>query len=442
MSRESPDVDVVVIGAGAAGLAAAAALAESGISVYVLEARDRLGGRILTHCDPSFSVPIELGPEFIHGRAPATMTLLARSGGIALDTAGTRLTVRDGKPTSRANAFADVRRLMQEVDALSEPDLSVEDFLARHARDPSLDAARAYARMMVEGFDAADPRRASVRAIAREWGGMEGGQSRPARGYGALVAQLSRALDAAGGRVRLQTLVRSVEWREGLARIVGSGTAGPLELCARCALVTLPVGLLQLPPEAPGSVRFVPPIEEKADALRGLALGHVVKVVLRFRRAFWEDLDGGRYRDAGFLHVPQGDFPTIWTALPARVPLLTAWSGGPRAQRLAERSREELIEEALQTVQSVFRAGPEARDELAAAYFHDWQQDLYTQGAYSYVTVGGCGAPEALARPLGTTLFFAGEATNGEESGTVEAALQSGLRAAREIAGCIARGSP
>ncbi|MGH8258648.1 MAG: flavin monoamine oxidase family protein [Steroidobacteraceae bacterium] len=444
MSREPGEVDVAVIGAGAAGLAAAVALAEAGRSVCVLEARDRIGGRILTHADPSLAAPVELGPEFIHGRAPATLALLKRSGGIAIDTAGTRLSVRDGDTAPRHDLFADVRRLMQLAPTQADEDSSVEDFLARWAGDPSLAAACAHARMMVQGYDAADPRRASIRAIANEWSDMDGGQSRPAFGYGALIAQLARSLESAGGDLRLQTLVRRIEWSTRGATVSAVSAAGPLRVTARCALVTVPVSLLQRslqPPDAldgtsddHGVVRFDPPLEEKAQALRGIALGPVIKIVLHFRHAFWETLHDGRYRDCGFLHAPQAAFPTLWTALPARIPRLTAWTGGPRAQSLAGRSRDELIDRALDAVQCVFGVGPEVRDELAAVHTHDWQADPFARGAYSYITVGGCEAPAALARPLADTLYFAGEAVNAGSSGTVEAALQSGQRAARGIA--------
>jgi monoamine oxidase len=420
-----------VIGAGAAGLSAAAQLAQAGCSVLVLEARDRIGGRILTRSDADLTFPLELGAEFIHGDAPATSELLHRAASFAIDTAGTRWSVRESRSSSRAEMFGAVRRLIQEVHSLGEEDLSVEDFLARFAGDDTLEAARTSMRMMVEGFDAADPRRASVRAIAREWESMEGGQSRPATGYGPLIANLARSVG--DSRVRLQTVVESVDWAGAQVRISARSPAGPLEVVGRCTLVTVPVSVLQLPPEVPDCIRFSPPLEEKAAALRGIALGPVINVLLRFRRAFWEELQGGRFGSAGFLHAPDCPFPTVWTQLPARVPLLTAWAGGPRAQRLEGGDSAAIIEAALATVREIFQMGPELYEELAAAYVHDWQADPYTRGAYSYITVGGRGAPEALARPLREMLFFAGEAASEEGSGTVEAALQSGRRAARQI---------
>ncbi len=425
------DADVLVLGAGAAGLGAAAQLAQAGRSVLVLEARDRVGGRVFTAKDPDLNFPLELGAEFIHGHAPATLELLRRSGDFAIDTAGTRWSVRDGRSTPRESLFGAVQRLMHEVHSLAEEDLSVEDFLARFAADRTLDGARAYARMMVEGFDAADPRRASVRAIAEEWDSMEGGQSRPAGGYGALLTELARSLGDL--HIRLQTIVRSVEWGGDGVKISASSPAGAVEVTGRCALVALPLGVLQLPPDTPGAIQFAPPLDEKSAALRGVAAGPVIKVLLRFRRAFWEELQGGRFRQAGFLHSPDSAFPTVWTQLPAQVPLLTAWTGGPRAAALGGSGSAAVIDAALASLGKIFGLGSGPDEELTAAYVHDWQADPYSRGAYSYITVGGRGAPEALARPLSDVLFFAGEWASAEGMGTVEAALQSGKRAASEI---------
>ncbi len=433
MTQSSRVTDVAVLGAGASGLNAARLLAESGCSVLILEARDRIGGRILTVDDPALPVPVELGAEFIHGSAPATFELLRRSGMSAMDSSGNRVTVRDGRPSPRGEAFGDLHRLMQQVDSLREEDLSVEEFLARHASDPSLDSACARARMMVEGFDAADPRRASVRAIAREWSGMAGGQFRPASGYGVLMAQLARTLEGTDTQIRLQTVVSSVDWTGTEVRITASSPTESYEAVARRALVTFPVSVLQLRANAPGAVRFVPPLADKVNALQGLALGAVFKVILRFDHAFWDKAQGGRFANAGFLHSPQAVFPTLWTALPTRAPLLTAWMGGPRAQRLEGTTSSQIVERALESVERIFGAEVGVRDQLQASYVHDWQRDPFARGAYNYITVGGSHAPEALARPLRHRLFFAGEATSASDVGTVEAALQSGRRAAGEI---------
>ena len=425
--------DVAIIGAGAAGLAAASELVRGGRSVVVLEARDRIGGRIFSHQHPDFPYPIELGAEFIHGEAPATMELLRRVRLVAFDTAGSRWTRRGERLEPRENAFGDVARLMRRVQDLPR-DISVEEFLGQYAADPALEKARTWARMMVEGFDAADPRRASVRGIAREWSGESlQGQYRPLGGYGAVFTALVQALDPARFELELNALVQEIDWSSTGVRISVQSGSRERSVRARYAIVTLPLAVLQLDSSDADAVRFTPTLRDKRDALAGVAQGPVIKVVLSFRRAWWEELQQGRYADAGFTHSPAEDFPTLWTALPLRLPLLTAWTGGPRAARLADLDAPSLIERALAVAGRTLGSTQAAEREFLAGHVHDWQRDPFARGAYSYVVVGGERAPAALAEPLASTLFFAGEAASADGTGTVEAALQSGYKAARML---------
>jgi monoamine oxidase len=173
----------------------------------------------------------------------------------------------------------------------------------------------------------------------------------------------------------------------------------------------------------------------KREALRGLASGAVVKLLLRFSEPFWRAVRDGRYRDASFFHVPAGRIPTFWTAAPETAPLLVAWAGGPRALHLSElESPADITRTALAGVQSLFGADIDVASHLEGYYYHDWQHDPWARGAYSYVLVNGAGARAALAEPVEDTLFFAGEATDtADEAGTVTGALESGVRAAREV---------
>src|SRR6267143_1795063 len=312
--------EVIVIGAGAAGLAAADELAHAGRPVLVLEARSRIGGRCWTRHFPGLSAPVELGAEFIHGRPPATLALLQRAGSAALDSARTQRFVTEGRLRA-IDAFAEAQKAMRNTAALKAKDSSFATFLARK-RGLSR-RTRTFARMMVEGFDAADPSRASARAIVEEW----------------------------------------------------------------CASPQLGA---------------------------------------HFRPAFWEE----QHPEVAFFHSPAAAFPTFWTPLPMRAPFLIGWAGGPKAVRLAGLKRDELVQRALHSLKSIFGS----QGELVAIHAHDWQADPYARGAYSYVTVGGEGAREALQAPLGDTLYFAGEATDTQgEAGTVAGALQSGLLAARQL---------
>lgn len=432
--------DVIVIGAGAAGLAAAAALAERGRRVLVLEARDRIGGRIWTRHEAGVAAPVELGAEFIHGHAPATVAWLRRAGRGVVESPDSHWRLRDGVLQQRDSYFLEVQKAMRAALDQITHDISLAELLDTHLKDVLSPEARNYARMMAEGFDAADTTRASARAIVEEWTGdmlNNAPQGRPEGGYSSLLEALAGALPADKVHVRLQTVVREVRWARGHVEIFGESFGRPYQAQAPRAIVTLPLGVLQLSPQHQDAVRFTPPLDAKQEALRGLGFGPVIKLVLRFQSAFWETLDDGRYRDAAFLHASECPFPTFWTPVPLRAPIINAWAGGPRAAQLSAQSRDglpTLVDQALQSLQTMFGSRCDVRAQLQGAYMQDWQQDPYSRGAYSYQAVGGENAREQLAAPLEGTLFFAGEATASEDdAGTVVGALQSGERAAAEV---------
>ena len=429
------DADTLIIGAGAAGLAAAAELARAGRSALVIEARDRIGGRVWTLSEPGLTVPVELGAEFIHGRPAATFSLLKRAGIAAIPRAGSGWYVERGRLQHTGEIFAEIRAALRATGAPKQ-DVSFETFLNRELRHLS-ERARMFARMRVQGYDAADPARASARMIVEEWTGEDEAtsarNSRPRGGYGALLSWLAGSLEGSRVRIQLQTVVRSVRWQRGAVEVEGDFHGRPFRASAARAIVTLPLGVLQLAPSARGAVRFTPALEQKRQALKGLAPSPVLKVALRFRDAFWERAGRARYRDAVFFRSPAVAMPSFWTARPTHAPLLIAWAGGPKALRLAGTGAPHIIRQAVTSLKSVFGAG--AGKGLTAAWVHDWQEDPYARGAYSYVTVGGAGARKALAAPLRDTLFFAGEAADFEgEHGTVAGALQSGRRAAALVA--------
>jgi len=396
--------DVLVIGAGAAGLAAAAELARAGRSVLVVEARDRIGGRCLTRRLPGIPAPVELGAEFIHGRPQATLALLRKANIAAVDSTRTQRVALDGR-LQDVNIFAQAQRVARRSP--KGKDVSFRAFLARQ-RLPKL--TRTLATMMVQGFDAADPALASAREIVEEWsgGGLGLSQPRPQGGYGPLLESL-----VGETKIQLETAVRGVRWKRSSVEVRGTFRGEPWSAWAPRAVITLPIGVL------PSLLR------EKRHALAKLESGPVVRVALAFREAFWEKAHPG----VAFFHSPSAPFPTFWTPLPMHAPLLTCWAGGPKAARMTGSSEKTLLKQALASVRSVF---PDA-EEPKAYLMHDWQADPFARGGYSYVKVGGTGARQALAEPLEETLFFAGEATDTEQSGTVGGALSSGLRAAREV---------
>ncbi|HLA62913.1 MAG TPA: NAD(P)/FAD-dependent oxidoreductase [Rhodothermales bacterium] len=438
-----PAFDVIVIGGGAAGLAAAETLAGAGRRVHLVEARRRLGGRIRTVHPALFPLPVELGAEFVHGTPPATLERLRLYRQPFYVTEGVDIHPTPAGLSRHPDFHASVGRVMERLDRLKGRDVSFTDFLATHAAGDEFAAARPRACAFVEGFDAADPALISARSLAEEWEGLgdvdDDPQHRLVHGYGALLRAMVQALPPARFSFSPGSRVTAVRWRRGHVTVTTTDSGGrETTLEARQAIVTLPLPFLQDEPDAPGGVQFEPDLpEETRAAARKLVMGPVVKVLLAFDTPFWanqKDVGGASLADMGFLFAPGAPFPTFWTHLPLRAPILTAWTAGPTAAALSGRRPRALIDTALDVLADTLRMD---RARLAArlvgAKAADWGADPWARGAYSYVGVSGMRARAALARPIEKTLFLAGEATDTEgQASTVAGALASGERAARE----------
>lgn len=434
------DTDAIVIGAGAAGLAAARALAVRSLRVVVIEARDRVGGRVWSQQVPGSLTPAELGAEFIHGPAETTMALLREANITAAGTASEawvcaqngELVIDDDDFTESARNLEGARELVSDVTA--------EAYLARLARGGTARQTIDEARAFIEGFEAADPALASARAIAEELhSGVDYRSARPVGGYGPMFELLRKACDAKGVAFRLSTIVKRVRWHSGAVSIdVSDPTSAMSTLLARSAIVTLPVGVLQSNPGG-SEIAFEPDLPAaKRNALANIQMGHVAKVVLSFRSPFWERINGGRYHDAGFFHCASHPFAAYWTQLPARSNLIVAWAGGPKATALLPLGEAGVCERAVQCFGDLFNERKLASEQLDSAVMHDWNSDPFSRGAYSYVLVGGGDARRELGAPALDTLFFAGEATSTDgQGGTVSGALATGARAAAEAAAAL-----
>jgi monoamine oxidase len=430
------DADAIVIGAGAAGLAAARSLAERSLRVMLLEARERTGGRVAQAPAARAAVAAELGAEFIHGPAAETMALLREAANAALDTSGESwIRGAGGELLRDDDDFRAAGGIFDRAGTL-EIDESVERFLQRFADDPALRKAVADARAFVEGFEAADPAIASVRSIAAELqSGVDSTSRRPLGGYRPMFDRLSDACARAGVRTELSTTVRRISWHRGAVTVDADCAGTPRTLRARTAIVTLPAGVLR----QSGEIAFDPELPAaKRAALGRIEMGHVVKAIVRFRTAFWEKIRNGRYRDAGFFHCTGGPFAGYWTQFPVRSTSIVAWAGGPAAIALRECSDEERIARALEGFGALLGEPELARREFETGFTHDWSRDPFARGAYSYVAVDGGNARALLAAPVDETLFFAGEATSNDgQGGTVNGALETGERAAREAAAAL-----
>lgn len=433
-------LDVIVVGAGVAGLAAAARLRARGADVVVVEARLRPGGRVHTLRGDGWPAPLEEGAEFVHGRDPELARVLRRARAHAVEhedhhwlvTAGG--TVRDGQPVWEAGLP------LMEDDAGGERSMAAK---VRDARRHGLAADAAdFALAYVEGFHAAPPARASARALAEQQEAADeahGDELRRVReGYDAVVARLAADAGDADGRVRLGRIVRRIRWRRGRVTVDADAALDgrplpPLE--ARRAVVTLPLSILQGRRPA-ARVAFSPPLPPTTRrAVAALAMGDVIKVALRFREPFWGAHEQRLGAPLSFVHERRAPLPTWWRPLPFTAPMLIGWAGGPAAARLAGRPPAAVARTALASLARTLRTPAARLRELVLAWHVvDWSRDPFAAGAYSWVPVGAIDAQAALAAPVDDTLFFAGEAADAEgRSGTVHGALATGLRAADEI---------
>ena len=426
-TTRSYHTEVLIIGAGAAGLFAARALARAGRQVLLVEARDRVGGRVHTLAPPGFAHPLEAGAEFLHGAVPLSRALLAEAGAAYQATTGQTYVVRNGEVLADSTFFAPLPQLLAKIQTLAH-DLPLAAFLTQEFAGPEYAALRATATQFAEGYDAADPQRASTQALGAEWaaGGADD-SPRPVGGYGPLLHQLADQAQAAGAIVHLATPVHEVRWQPGAAQVL-AGTGATYH--ARRVLCTVPLGCWQRAAGQPGHLGFVPGLPAHRAAAAQLGFGAVIKVVLDFETSFWQ----ARLPELEFL-LSDAPIPTWWSQLPDERPRLTGWLAGPAAQRLHATPNEAILALALDSLATLLALPVAAlQAQLVASYVRNWAAEPYTYGAYSYATVGAAAARAALATPVADTLFFAGEGVyDGPDAGTVEAALASGQAAAQAL---------
>jgi monoamine oxidase len=416
--------DTIVIGAGAAGLAAARELHDAGRDVIVLEARDRLGGRTWTDYDIA-PHPVEFGAEFIHGENVLTWRYLERFG----------LTTNDQWSVLNVRGYAD-GRMIEYPQFVMSPAMrivlaggAISMSAGADERMTLLDAARAWA--ADQGITLTpDEWRLWSNYAASNYAGdcdqigaaafheptFDGDGARLnfriIEGYSELMRKLAEPLD-----VRLASPVTRIEWSlEGVRVVAGAETYE-----ARRAIITLPLAVLQA-----GDVVFDPPLPaDKLHAASGLGAGATMKIILRFDERFWPDN----------LTLLFTSLDTQFWWRPGRLrddeaPVLTAFVGGSAVARFRALGDDAPFA-ATHELEAMFGVKLESR--LQASRVIDWPADPYARMSYSYLPPGGTGLRASLATPVAGTLFFAGEATNAVRPSCVHGAFESGVRAAGEV---------
>lgn len=425
------DYDVIVIGAGVAGLSAAADLLALGLDVLVLEARNKPGGRIQTEHEFA-SHPIERGAEFVHGENVCTWEIIRKCGlhallaldddnGFFIDVGGQFLplpqTVRS--PGGQALEFLSSRKpgvyqLAEDWVKTGKPDIDLASMLDANGivLDPKFLPIVSHS---FEGLHAAGLRQLGAYGlIETSYEGDGDTDFRIAEGYSSLVYHFERQIP-----IQYNAPVKTVKWTESGVRLA---TATEQALKARKAIITIPLAQLQRK-----AIRFDPVLpQDKQGAITHLGVGHIIKLILRFHEPFWPAKMECFATDkhTGFWWRPG------WNRSD-EAPVLTAYSGANLADRLVKLGEDAAIQIALEDLTRIF--GDRVRKRYVNGILLNWQTEPFIEMAYSYCPVGAAGLRAVLSHPVGGALFFAGEATSVKRSATVHGAIESGWRVAKEL---------
>lgn len=428
--------DIVIIGAGAAGLMAARELASAGKKVIVLEAQDRTGGRIHTHYKDSSLKHVELGAEFVHGDLPVTLGLLNKAGIKYSQASAAMYRYAEGTFTTNENFIENWDLLIDKLNKLKQ-DTDINRFMLKEFPGDKYEGMRDSVRQFVSGYDTADPEKASCFALRKEWQNEdEQAQYRIDGGYAQLMNYMANECKANAGQIYLNAIVKDIYWEPGKVRII---TTEGATYHAEKVILAIPPGVLQAGDGEKGAVTFYPPVKAQQEAMRQIGFGTVIKIVLEFDEAFWEskqteEMAGKSLENMGYLFSAE-EIPTWWTQFPAHSTVFTGWIGGPDADAKKSFSDDMILKEGLQSVANIFKLSvDELKKKLKSWYVINWTARPFTRGSYAYDMVNTPLARKTLNTPVSDTLFFTGEYLyEGPAMGTVEAALTSGRDVAKVI---------
>lgn len=425
----NPDYDVIIIGAGMAGLAAARSLVRKDLKVLVLEARERTGGRIYTAEDELVFHGVELGAQFVHGTQAPTWELIREYGieTMPRDELG-EVEYRVFSP-GQTNLVPDQVRMASTREELRLRYRGYKGEDISYAAWASQQGLGTFAREVVAA-DAlswsAEPDRISVAAAIEDGAAWEQYRDRDyivLGGYKRLLQHLEAELK---GKIRLDARVSEIVWAEGLVGVFYNDRGATSSVTARSLIITLPIGVLQS-----DTIKMTPPLLPwKLTAINSFEMGQAVVVPMTFKEPFWR----GRISEpGGWL----GDGQRIVFTVPHNEQrggnAISGWFTGTAASRLSELGPEAGMAQVLTWLEQASGVGDLA-SSLTWHRFQDWVADPYSLGSYSFPRPGGSAQREALQRPLSDTLFFAGEATaEAPHYQTVHGAFTSGKRAAQEV---------
>jgi monoamine oxidase len=417
------ETTIFVVGAGVAGLMAAKRLAKH-FKVIIIEASDRTGGRIHTVTD-GFSQPIEGGAEFVHGKLPQTFRLLKKAGLEFEKLEPTILRVKDGNWQTQEEMIPGWKKLMKQMRKEKE-DTTLSEFLNTHFSGDDHADFRRQVKAYAEGFDLADPDRASMKTLYREWSSTDEEVYRLPGGYGQLVAYMEQQCRTRGCEIITSAAVKQIDWQPGDVTIYTED--GKKYMGNKCIL-TVPMPVLQKG-TSKGSIHITPALDEYTKATQNIGFGTVIKLVIEFNEAFWT-----QYLNEPSFVLSEAVIPTWWTRSQVSTPIITGWKGGPTAFELSGRTDEALLEMGLESLAEIFRIPVSTlKEKMVMSKIFNWYCEPFIEGAYSYALPSTGKSREILNTPIRDTIYFAGEGVySGKSGGTVEAALVSGKEVAAQI---------
>ncbi|KHD89119.1 MAG: hypothetical protein OM95_04635 [Bdellovibrio sp. ArHS] len=424
--------DVIIVGAGAAGLTCARQLLRAGKKVCLVEARERVGGRI--YSQPHHIEPIELGAEFLHGTPQLLLQLIEEQNGTFVTAPEEHLFLQGRSLIPLKNFEKEFAKISKRLNRNPKTDRSVADFL-KTLKDTPTEYRQSFV-AYVEGFQGADLELIGEKSLALAESQDEGtigedGAFRPLQRYaGFFENMLGPHLHKI---LHLQHVAKRIEWsKQGV--VVSTISKGRRKIAFHGKHVVLTVPLAVLQNNQPTSrIEFVPPLVEVGNTLNGLHMGHVQRIVFEFKDRFWETLSQGPvvFMRAG----PEYYFPTWWTKKPIHNTILVAWQGGPKAWEMATWSEKDRVHQALTTLSALTgKSRSFLLDHLKNYYTYNWSRDPFSLGAYSYTGVERTKSRRRITMPIQGRIWLAGEAfAKHSAQGTVHGAMQTGQRVAMSL---------
>ncbi|MEO8414792.1 MAG: NAD(P)/FAD-dependent oxidoreductase [Ginsengibacter sp.] len=420
--------DVIIIGGGAAGLMGAKLLSEAGKKILLLEAKDRLGGRIQRV--ENFSFPVEGGAEFIHGNLKTTFSLLKEAGLKKEMVRGNFCRVTNGKWSTEDGPVPYWELLIKKLHECEE-DTSINIFLEKAFKAKRYDMLKKQFRKYIEGYDAADPDYANVFAVRNEMEGADEGQYRPVPDYLALINFLKETCLKHRCVIKTGEPVKKIAYNENMEIHTNSE-----KYIGNKVIVAVPVGVLQCRKNNESFIEFPFSIKKYITAAKQIGNGGVIKFLLEFHEAFWLDENFLQERKipAPSYIFSDAIIPTWWTQYPNQEPLLTGWIAGPASLEMKNYSEEKFKNILLASLSSIFSMSfDDIKGRLKKVDIINWIKEPHILGGYSYSTLETEKARQFMGKPFENAFYFAGEYLIKNSSSTVDAALQSGRDVAWQI---------